>query len=342
MFKSLRSISLVAVASLAIAVGGFVSYDAFAQDTGSGLRVSPTRTDISVVPGASKQIKQTVKNVTGNAVKVEASLSDFESDGVSGEPVLITDGETSSSRSMKEFVELPEGFELEPEEEKEITLDIKVPDSASPGAYYGSVLYKASPANTPGDGQVVLVASVGSLVLVEVPGDITEKIEVKSIGAYIGEDAGTLFTKKPDNVGILVENQGNGFAAPFGKVKVTDWRGNEVFEYDLNNVTPRKVVLPESKRLYLDELNDIEVKSVNGEEVTDRTSPLTMPGRYTISGNISHGKGGEILPVKATFWYIPMWLVIVLLVGLIALMLASYGLYKKNFTQSTKRKSSKR
>lgn len=52
---------------------------------------------------------------------------------------------------------------------------MKIPTEASPGAYFGSVLYRATPQGSSDSGQVALVASVGSLVLVEISGNITER-----------------------------------------------------------------------------------------------------------------------------------------------------------------------
>ena len=326
--------ALVLIASI-FAVSSVVNAQ---EGTGSGLRISPTRTELSLVGGDTRQITQTVRNVTQNPVTVEPVLNDFESDGVTGEPRLLGDPEDVSAYSLREFITLPEPFDLAPEEERELTLNVDVPVNAAPGAYFGSVLYRASPQGSGGDGQVALVASVGSLVLLEVPGDIVEKIEIKDISAFIGEDAGSLFTKKPDNIGIEIENLGNGFSQPFGKVSVTDWRGNEIFLYELNDSQPRSNILPESTRLFLDEFNNIEIRTVNGEEEIERSSPITWPGRYTITGNISHGSSGEIFTVSSTFWYIPSWLIIVIVILLVVLIGGAFYLYRKYSTRSTRRK----
>jgi hypothetical protein len=305
---------------------------------GSGLRISPTRSDLSIVPGDSREVVQTIRNVTQNAVTVEPVLNDFESDGVSGEPRLIGDPNQISAYSLREFVQVPEPFDLEAGEERELTISVTVPENASPGGYFGSMLYRASPKGSSGDGQVALVASVGSLILLEVPGDITERIEIEDISAYLGDNAGSLFTKKPDAVGVLIENQGNSFSQPFGKVSVKDWRGNDIFLYELNDSSPRGNILPSSTRLFKNELFNVEVRTVNGEEVVDKTSPIKWPGRYSVVGNISHGSTGEIFTVESSFWYIPLWLIITLAVVLVVLVVGAYYLYRKYVSKATKRK----
>lgn len=309
-----------------------------AQDTGgSGLRISPTRNELSIVPGDSREVTQTVRNVTQSPVTVQPVLNDFESDGVSGEPKLVGDPDAISRYSLREFITLPEDFDLEPDEEREVTVAVNVPESAAPGAYFGSVLYRAAPQGDQGSGQVALVASVGSLVLLEVPGDITEQIQINDISAYLEEDSGSLFTKQPDAIGVEIQNLGNGFSQPFGKVSVKDWRGNEVFIYELNDTTPRGNILPDSTRLFMNELFNVEVKTVNGEEQIERISPIKWPGRYTVTGNLSHGTSGEIFTVSSSFWYVPVWLIIAMLIVLVVLIGGAVYLYRKYVTKSTRR-----
>jgi len=172
--------SLVFVAVFIIMGGTFVnlSSNSYAQDAaGSGLRVSPTRAELTIDPGKSKEIVQTVKNVTSNPVLVTPTLNDFESNGVTGDPVLVSDPQTISAHSLRNFLSLVDNVRLEPDEEKDIRIVVSVPENASPGAYYGSILYKAAPIGSAESGQVSLIASVGSLVLVEVPGDLVEQIK---------------------------------------------------------------------------------------------------------------------------------------------------------------------
>lgn len=341
MTQAIKRVSAVVVAALLIIASLSAMQPLYAQDaenSGSGLRISPTRSELNLVPGDTRIVTQTVKNVTQAAVTVEPLLNDFESNGVSGEPLLIGDQNEISAYSLREFVQLPSSFDLGPEEEQEVAVTVTVPDGASPGAYFGTMLYRASPQAGDGDGQVALVASVGSLILLEVPGDITEKIEVNDISAYLEGSIGSLFTKKPDTIGIEIENLGNSFSQPFGKILVDDWRGNEVFQYELNDTVPKGNILPESTRLFQDELADIEEKTVNGEIEIDRKSPITWPGRYTVTGNISHGTTGEIFTVSSTFWYIPVWLIISLVVLLLVLVGSAFYLYRKYVTKSTRRR----
>lgn len=339
MIKTRTALSLTGAFLLTAMSLPVLSQNTYAQEgSGSGLRVSPTRTLLTIDPGESDTVTQTVKNVTSSPVTVQPLLNDFESDGVSGEPRLIGNPDEVSAHSLRDFVSLPEDFDLQPDEEKQVEVGLDLPGSASPGAYYGSILYRAAPQGERGDGQVALVASVGSLILLEVPGDITEQIAIKDIGAYLGDSKGSFFLKKPDNLGVLVENLGNGFSQPFGKVSVKDWRGNEIFLYELNEGPPRNNILPYSTRLFTNEFMDIESKTVNGKEEITKTSPITWPGRYTITGNISHGSSGELFTVTSTFWYIPSWLILLILIVVAVLAGVVFYLFRKYRVRSVHRK----
>lgn len=321
--NKIKRLILTALALLFVATPLAVSAQQ-ESTTGSGLSISPTRTDLVVGAGTTADLTISLKNVTGGNVTAKAFINDFESDGITGEPKLIVDESQEVVGSIKKFLQGLEDIPLATGESKDIKLTVNVPDDASPGAYYGVVRYQAVPEGSaaPGDGQVALTASVGSIVLIEVPGNITEKIRVNSVLAYSGQKSGTFMTSKPDAVGIEIENLGNGFARPFGRVEVKSMFGKSIKTYELNNTNPRGVVLPESTRIFKD--------AVEG---------ISMPGRYSVQANISHGRGGEILSINQSFWYLPVWFLLVAL-GLVAvLVLAAVMLYRRYISQSvTKRK----
>ena len=293
------------------------------QNAGSGLSISPTRTELSIKPGQAGTVSITIKNVTKGPLTAKALVNDFEPDNQTGEPKLITDESKQSAASIKDFLIGFEDVDLAADQEKEINIPVQMPSDAAPGAYYGVIRYQAVPKSTTeqGAGQVALTASVGSLVLVEVPGDITQKIEVQSVKAFLGEKSGSVFTKKPTQVGITIKNLGNSFAKPFGQVQVTNMQGKQVYAYEINNSTPRGNILPNSARTFKDELKGV-----------------SAPGRYKISANISHASGGEILNYTTTFWYIPVWLLITLIGVLVVLVGSAYYLFRRYNSRAVSRR----
>ena len=289
------------------------------QNTGSGLSISPTRTELSIKPGQAGTVSITIKNVTKGSITAKALVNDFEADNDTGEPKLLTEDSKRSSASIRDFLVGIDDLELAPDQEKEVIIPIQIPSDAAPGAYYGVIRYQAVPksATAQGAGQVALTASVGSLVLIEVPGNITEKIQVQSVQAFLGTKTGSIFTKKPTQIGVRIKNLGNSFAKPFGQIQISNMSGKQVYAYEINNSTPRGNILPNSERTFKDELKNI-----------------SRPGRYRITANVSFGRGSEILNYTATFWYLPTWLIITIAILFILLVGAAMYLYKRYNSRS--------
>lgn len=293
------------------------------QENGSGLSISPTRTELSIKPGEAGTVSITIKNVTKGAVTAKALVNDFEADNETGEPRLITDDTKQSAASIRNFLIGLDDIPLKAGEQKDLIIPVQIPSDASPGAYYGVVRYQAVPATegNQGAGQVALTASVGSLVLIEVPGNITLKVQLLSVRAFLNGIAGTIFTKKPTQVGVRVKNLGNSFAKPFGQVQIQNMSSKQVHSYELNNSTPRGNILPGSERTFRDDLKGI-----------------SSPGRYKIVANISYGSGGEVLNYTATFWYLPVWLLIIIAIVVLGLIGSAFYLFKRYNSRSIARR----
>jgi hypothetical protein len=315
-------LTLLLAAAFIVPIIGNVS--AQEEGGGNGLSISPTKNELVIDRGKSETVNIQVKNVSNTDILAKAYVNDFEADGNTGNPKLIVDDSIQSANSIKEFVSGVEDVLVPAGEARNVAVFIQIPEQASPGAYYGAVRFLATnPSKADSDeAQVSLNASVASLILVEVPGDLVQRIEVSNLSAYIDDKDGFFFTKAPNKIGTEITNLGNSFARPFGKVVVNGPFGQgQVYEYELNSTSPRGNVLPESSRLFLDNLEGV-----------------SRPGKYSIVANISYGNGGEILEATATFWYIPIWFLAVV-IGLIVLIVGgAFYLYRKYVTKSTKRK----
>lgn len=288
--------------------------------TGSGLSISPTRYDLQVSPGKNDVVKVTLRNISGTDIVAKAIVNDFEADGQTGEPRIITNKNKQIAQTIRTFLTNVSDIPLKKDESKSFDVNVKVPENAAPGAYYGIIRYEAVPqsqaeAANNGTINVSLTASVGVVVLLTVPGNIQQQLQVLSVEAFSSTQAknsSAFFIKKPGAIGITLKNLGNGFATPFGTVNTTNMLGKQVSSYQLNNGDPRGVVLPNSTRTFKESIKGIQ-----------------LPGRYTVTANVSYGSGGEVIISKANFWYVPVWL-IVLLVALMAIIIAAvYVLYRR-------------
>lgn len=285
--------------------------------SGSGLSISPTISQLTIKPGGTDHVSITLKNITVDNVVARGEVDDFKADNTTGNPQILTNTTAASPNSIKKFVQNIDDVPLAKGQQKTVIIGLDVPKDASPGAYYGIIRYRAIPSAlaTPGPGQVALTASVGTIVLVTVPGQIREQVQVNGIHVYRGARESSFFIRPPTSIGITVSNFGNGFVAPFGTVEVHNVFNKTVASFQFNNPKQLGNILPNSKRTF-----------------TTNVKGLNKIGRYTVDASVSYGSGSQVVSLQKTFWYIPIWLVILILLilaGLIFLATRAYRQYKR-------------
>lgn len=303
---------------------------ATAQDdnqAGNGLRITPVRQELILAPGQQDSYEIEITNVSsGDMESVVAILNDFESDNETGQPRLLVRDDQSSPFSLKDYVTLPEPFSLKAGESRSVTVGVNLPTDVSPGGYFGAVRFAPSTLGNIDEGNVALTASVGSILLVSVPGDVPEGMTLEKIEARRGGSSSTFFETAPDIAAATLKNTGNTILKPFGQVIVKDIFGNEVHRYEFNGGQLRGNVLPQSSRTFEDPIENI-----------------SWIGRYTIEANLSFGEGGgTILQGKTTFWVIP-WKILLVVIALIAAVVwvATKGVktYNRKIVERAKRNS---
>lgn len=313
-FAALIGVSLLAV--------GLIGSHASAQG-GSGLQLSPTRSEISANPGEQKTFTIALKNITQSKLSTQVSLNDFESDNVSGTPKILVDTNNRTPYTLSKMIKGLKNVELAPGETKEIKATIDIPANAAPGAYFGAVRYAVVPQNnTDSERQIALNASVAHLVLVEVPGDVVQQIQVQSLDLQKQGKAHKFFFNRPDQASLSVKNLGNGFSRPFGRVTINNGFGKEVFNYEVNNNDPKSIVLPNSSRVFTNEVGGV-----------------SLPGKYTATASIAYGNGAEVVNYKSSFWYMPIWFLAIIFALILVIVVIAYLIYRKKFSTKSYKKN---
>lgn len=304
---------LVAAATAVILISSTLPVMAQQAPSGSGISISPTTSDFTIARGQAQKLDITLKNITVGNITAQAYINDFTSDNHTGSPKIITDPNNKLPTSIKDFVHGLNDVPLKKGEQKKLTVALQIPVNTTPGAYYGIIRFKAVPAgeSAPQGGEVALSASVGTIVFITVPGTIKEQVQLTALHVYNGKHEGTFFFRKPSDIGVEIKNLGNGLAKPFGTIELQDMFGKGVYNYQLNNTTPRGNVLPGSSRIF-----------------TDKVKNISKPGRYTVQASVAYGSGSEVLVIKKTFWYIPGWLLAIMLAVLALLIFATFWAYR--------------
>lgn len=314
--------SVRAVAGFAIVAIFFAGLNIFGDvhaQSANTLKVTPVRTDIEIMPGESKTVPVTISNLTGGDLQVKAIANDFiAGPKEDGAPALILEeDEFAPTHSLKRFMTPVPDLTIPANEGVTVNVIITVPQDAQAGGYFGAIRF--APTDPANGGQVNLSASVASLILLNVPGDAVEKLELTDFDIQQGGKTGTDFRTANDlQLTARFQNKGSVQLAPFGKVSIK--QGDKVvYEADFNVTNPREMVLPDSARRW-----NIPLKEI-GEF-----------GNYTVTATFTYGTKNQTIEVSKSFWVIPQYLIIaaivlaVLILGGIALAIYLIIRRKKN------------
>jgi hypothetical protein len=331
-----RKISAAVSALFAGVLLVFAASPAFAAATGSGnaMRVSPVRSDLTIKAGSSQTVDVYVTNLTSSSADLKGVIDDFTAgNDESGTPYILLNGEKAPSHSLKGFVSPLGTFTVASHATKDVKVTIGIPKGTSGGGYFGAVRFL--PASTNSNKNVNLSASVGSLVLVTVPGPYKEQMSIASLDVRrkntktntLGSSS-VLFTTNRNLFGVVrFHNTGDVQEEPFGKIILK--KGSKILgSYEVNSTQPRGNVLPDSIRRFTVQLKD-----------------LGSFGKYTIEGNFGYGTKGQLLSATTTFYVIPLALIIIVVIIILLILFAIFVLprliraYNKGIINRASRKT---
>ncbi|MDB5160542.1 MAG: hypothetical protein JWO99_805 [Candidatus Saccharibacteria bacterium] len=277
---------------LSVAMALLTSSHSFAvtstNNTANTLKVSPVRSDIEILPGETKTVQVTVTNLTNADILVSPIENDFISGDENGTPALILDADKfASTHSLKRFMTPLTAVTIPANKAKFVSVIITVPKTAQAGGYFGAIRF--APTSPEGGAQVNLSGSVASLILLTVPGNAVEQLNLTEFAIQQNGKSNALFTTS-DGLGITFrfENKGSVQLGPFGKITVQKGK-NIVYEKDFNDQTPRDVILPDSARRW-----NVPLEKIDGF------------GKYTVSATLTYGSKNQTVDVTRTFWVIPV------------------------------------
>jgi hypothetical protein len=284
--------------SLSLAFGIIGPAQAAASTTltsgANGFLVSPVISELTINKGQSQTVAVAVQNPTNLPTTAQAIVNDFvASADESGTPRLILNNNSPlPPNNFKALVSPIPTISLSPQEKQYINVTITVPSTAHAGGYYGAVRF--APITSSNQSNVGLTASVGTLFLVTVPGNLIEKLDLVQLSAAHGSTPTSLFTSGAVSVLTRLDNVGDIHVQPFGNVIVKNMFGHVVANYQFNNTTPRTNILPDSIRRYVDKLS----------------TKNHWLGHYTIDENLAYSQGsGNLIVASASFWYLPWWFI---------------------------------
>ncbi len=238
------------------------------------MRISPTQVSLTLsatAPEATSEV--TLTNDSSSSVLVTIRFEDFSATAL-GTPQL---GAAASRYSLKKWIRTstPE-FTLEPGASRKVDLRVTNEAELAPGGHYTAlVVTQSSPEAAAGEKNVQLRdALVSSIFLVKEGGESPRL----GVGDFVLEHS--LFSlSSTQSVQLL--NLGNTQVVPRGTVQIIDPLGNLVAKGTINNES--SILLPESGRLYVSELNQIAEATVPGNYRTEVAFRYDGRDEYTIA-----------------------------------------------------------
>jgi hypothetical protein len=313
---------ITALFSVIILCAGTVSAVTTGTDSsGQALEISPPVITLSVDPGKTVTTQINIRDISPTKLVVTGQINDFVAAGEDGTPKLLIDEKDQiedNPYSMKTWIAPINSLTLNPKEIKKLPITINVPANAAPGGYYATVRFTASAPGIDSSG-VALSASLGSLLLVKVNGDVKEDMSTVEVGASLtpGGKNNLLFESAPIYFFERIKNSGNIHEQPTGQMTVTDMFGKKVAVVNIN--LPPKSILPNSIRRFEQTFD----KSVIGKKM--------LFGKYTVNMKMVYGSDSKVLSSSFSFWVIPYRLIgiaiIIIVSGFFAL---RFGLKRYN------------
>lgn len=281
--------------------------------TGQGFQISPVTVELNADPGQTYVINLKLKNVTANTLVSKSQVNNFGAKGENGDPEIYLNDSEKTSYALKGWVVQIPDYTFASQESKTIPVKISVPANAEPGGHYGVIRFSGvAPELSEDQSAVSLSASIGSLVLVRVSGEVKESTKIEDFyAAQSGKKSG-FFETGPLSFVERIKNNGNIHVKPTGNLEIKNMFGKSVAKLDVNQ--PPKNVLPSSIRRF--------------EQEFDKK---WLFGRYTANLALTYGTTNQKLTSQIVFWVIPWKLIIALLLLIILVILAiRTGLKKYN------------
>lgn len=311
----------------------FVYFAIFMPLSAQAITIIPPRIELSADPG--KTISNSVKiyNEMGSVLTLYTSTANFTAkNGKEGVPEFLSPED--SAYGLASWILIEKGpIIILPSEYKSIDYSISIPQNADPGGHYAGIFFQnGNPEDRSDKPAIGLSSKAGTLVLLEVSGNIIESGELKSFGIKNGKK---FFEHLPIEFSVGFGNTGNVHLRPEGSIEITNMFGKTVAKIDVNK---RKIgaganILPKTTRHFEEPWGASENISSGSElgfwdKIKFEQNNFAL-GRYAAKLNLAYGNKNQTIEKTIEFWIFPWQLMLVYLFKAAFLILALIFLVRK-------------
>jgi hypothetical protein len=295
--------TLLSVAVLAVSLGISFATPAHAET----LTIIPPRVTTAANPGDTVRQYLRIRNDSETNITYTTDIENFTARGDEGDVDFVDDADNSSFSMAKWMTVEPSRFTIPTGQEVRLEVIIKVPTNAEPGGHFASVIIKRAVTENSNVTGAQIESRVGSLFLMSVAGNVTEKAKVDVFRAQQA-----FYQTLPATLELRTINEGNVHIQPRGTITVTDMFGRKVTELPLTQAN----VLPGAARIAR------TTWDTNGFFIGRYTA--TVVAEYATNTNDNTPR---TLTASTTFIVFPLWLIWILL-GVIAVV-GSFIVFRK-------------
>jgi len=158
-----------------------------ASDGDISFTVSPIKYEIEASTWTIVTKKAMLFNRTDAIITIFTWKSDFEAKDWTWNPRFVRSNILENTgQELSSWINIEqESFEIWPEEEKEITFTINIPDNATPGWHYWAIFFKNNNSSESSEWQIKINVDYWVLILVNIEGEIIVGWEVEETNIVI-------------------------------------------------------------------------------------------------------------------------------------------------------------
>jgi hypothetical protein len=275
------------------------------------MSVIPTTIETTADPGAVFSQTLRVRNISSERKEYFIYKRNIIGVEEGGTPVFGDADAPPTGYELADWIELAtESITLEPDEEREIPLLIRVPADASPGSHFGAVMLSVEPPRLREIGAGVGY-EVASIVSIRISGDVIDTARIRSFSSDE-----IFYSKKDVTFTARIENQGNILIRPRGPLTISSTFSGREVTLPVNDA--QAGIFPRSARDLIIDWDDASVGF----------------GRYEAVLALTYeGNGGQkTIDAITTFWIIPPK-VVGAVIGLIVIIIAGGYLFTRFYVR---------
>jgi hypothetical protein len=295
-----------------------------AEGSALSLAIDPPIIVINAVPPTTATSSLTIQNKGDTQITLQIELKPFKAKGENGELEYLKETPEIFKNIQILDANVPiKSITLGPKQQKNLNLNIDIPQDANISDYYFSVVFVSIDSAPIKSNTSINQLGIATNVLLTVGAKETPKATLEEFSTKV------FFEKGPAPFTIRVKNTSAHFIKPKGKINIKNIFGQSVGKLDLTTVN----ILTDSIRaipndVYIQELRLKDNSNAKADNSLSSQQPIALwkenllLGIYTATLDISMSDVGPTLTRTVRFFAFPLQILIIIVVIAIVIIVA--------------------